>query len=150
MLTSLKCGKGLEEGRDSSSVWSHPYDIACVGICRGAKENSRENKKKKLKGKEKRDFMSRDGMEVGKKVLHVAQSSLKQIGVFCDSHKQVALTVIIFPFYFYFSLDEGAKQRNNWSTEGNKPRQRNRPNKQGGRAAFPWMGLLWTPGSSLV
>lgn len=54
---SLKCGKGLEQGRGSSPVWSHPYHISRAGICRGAKENSRGKTKKK----EKRDVVSRDG-----------------------------------------------------------------------------------------
>lgn len=66
------------------------------------------------KKKEGRDVVSRDGMEVGKKMLHVAYSSLKPIMVFCDRHKHVAQTVIISPFYFYFSLGEGVKQRHNW------------------------------------
>lgn len=65
------------------------------------------------KKKEGRDVVSRDGMEVGKKMLHVAYSSLKPIMVFCDRHKHIAQTVIISPFYFYFSLGEGAKQRHN-------------------------------------
>lgn len=65
--------------------------------------------------------------------------------VFCDSHKQVAQTVIIDSFYFYLNRGEGAKQRHNWSTEGNKSREKNGPKKQGGRAAFPLMVLLLSP-----
>lgn len=38
----------------------------------------------------------------------------------------------------------------NRSTEGNKSRERSRPKKQGGRAAFPLMVLLSSPRSSLV
>lgn len=53
-----------------------------------------------------------DGMDVGKKVLHVAHGSLKPVVVFCDSHKQVAETVIIVPFYFCFSLGDGAEHYN--------------------------------------
>lgn len=64
----------------------------------------------KKKKKKKRDVQSRDGMDVGKKALHVEYGSLKPMVVFCDSHKQVAERVIIVPFYFYFSLGEGAKQ----------------------------------------
>lgn len=142
---SLKGGRGLEERRGSSPVWSHPYDIACVSICRVQKKIVGKKRKK-----EKRDVVSRDGTEVGKKMLHVAYSSLKPKMVFCDSHKQVAQTVIISPFYFYFSLGEGATQRHNWSTEGNMSRERSRPKKQGRGAAFPLMVLLRSPGSSLV
>lgn len=93
---SLKCGKGLEEGRGSSSAWSHPYDITCVGICRGAKENSRG---KKIKERKKR--CPEQGWHGGR-AEGAASGSLNPMVVFCDSHKQVAQTVIIVPLLFLF------------------------------------------------
>lgn len=89
---SLKCGKGLEQGRGSSPVWSHPITYHVRAFAGVQKKIAGEKQKRKKKE------MSWAGMEVGKKVLHVAYGSLKPMVVFCDSHKQV----IIVPFYFLF------------------------------------------------